>query len=178
MIPKYYRFLWRKPAISSVFLPHYNDVIMGAIASLITSLTIVYASVYSSAYQRKHQGSASLAFVRGIHRGHKWPVTAENVSIRWRHHEIPEMGKVFQCQDVIMQFVALWTLHNLCWFETLQESGFRRVSINDNTFSLFNGEVLPLATTCLRIRFVELPGSESQLGLDYVQPCGLDVVKA
>ena len=59
---------------------HYNDVIMGAIASQITSLTIVYSIVYSDADQRKHQSSASPAFVRGIHRGpvdspHKWPVT-------------------------------------------------------------------------------------------------------
>ena len=59
---------------------HYNDVIMGAVAYLITSLTIVYSTVYSDADQRKHQSSASLAFVWGIHRGpvnspHKWPVT-------------------------------------------------------------------------------------------------------
>ena len=52
---------------------------MGAIASLITSLTIVYSTVYSDADQRKHQSSASLAFVWGIHLGpvnspHKWPV--------------------------------------------------------------------------------------------------------
>ena len=47
---------------------HYNDVIMGAIASQITSLTIVYSIVYSDADQRKHQSSASLAFVRRIHR--------------------------------------------------------------------------------------------------------------
>ena len=59
---------------------HCNDVIMGAIASQITSLTIVYSTVYSDVDQRKHQSSASLAFVRGIHRRpvnspHKWPVT-------------------------------------------------------------------------------------------------------
>ena len=41
---------------------HYGDVIMGAIASQITSLTIVYSTVYSDADQRKHQSSASLAF--------------------------------------------------------------------------------------------------------------------
>ena len=57
--------------------PHYNDVIMGAIASQITSLTIVFSAVYSDADPRQHQSSASLAFVRGIHRGpvnspHKW----------------------------------------------------------------------------------------------------------
>ena len=44
---------------------------MGKIASQITSLTIVYSTVYSGADQRKHQSSASLAFVRGIHR---WPM--------------------------------------------------------------------------------------------------------
>ena len=59
---------------------HYTDVITCANASQITSLTIVYSTVYSGADQRKHQSSASLAFVRGIHRGpvkspHKWPVT-------------------------------------------------------------------------------------------------------
>ena len=59
---------------------------MGAVASQITSLTIVYSIVYSDADQRKHHGSASQAFVRGIHRGpvnspHKWASNAENVSI-------------------------------------------------------------------------------------------------
>ena len=52
--------------------PHYNDVITSAVASQITSLTIVYSTVYSGADQRKYQSSASLAFVRGIH---QWPVT-------------------------------------------------------------------------------------------------------
>ena len=58
---------------------HYNDFTMKAMASQITSLTIVYSTVYSGADQRKHQISASLAFVRGIHRPvnspHKRPVT-------------------------------------------------------------------------------------------------------
>ena len=71
---------------------HYNDGIMGAITSQITSLTIVYSIFYSDADQRKHQSSASLAFVRGIHRGpvnspHKWPVTR----------------KMFPFDDVIMK---------------------------------------------------------------------------
>ena len=47
---------------------HYNDVIMTTIASQITNLTVVYSTVYSDADQRKHQSSASLAFVWGIHR--------------------------------------------------------------------------------------------------------------
>ena len=59
---------------------YYNDVIMGAMVSQITSLMIVYLTVYSDPDQRKHQSSASLAFVWGIHRWpvnspHKWPIT-------------------------------------------------------------------------------------------------------
>ena len=37
-----------------MFQIHYDDVIMGEIASQITSLTIVYSMVYSDADQRKH----------------------------------------------------------------------------------------------------------------------------
>ena len=47
---------------------------MGSKESQITSLTIVYLAVNSGADQRKHQSSASLAFVLGIS-PHKWPVT-------------------------------------------------------------------------------------------------------
>ena len=54
---------------------HYDDVIMTTIASQITSLTSVYSTVYSEADQRKHQSSASLAFVWGIHRDRWIPRT-------------------------------------------------------------------------------------------------------
>ena len=54
---------------------HYNDVIMTTIASQITSSTVVYSTVYSDADQRKHQSSASLAFVWGIHRDRWIPRT-------------------------------------------------------------------------------------------------------
>ena len=59
---------------------HYHDVTMSPMAPQITSLSIVCSTVYSGADQRKHQSSASLAFVRGIHRlpansSHKGPVT-------------------------------------------------------------------------------------------------------
>ena len=75
-------------------LVHYDDVIMDTITSLITSLTIVYSTVHWDADQRKHQSSASLAFVWGIHRGpvnspHKWPVTR----------------KMFPFDDVIMYLI-------------------------------------------------------------------------
>ena len=70
---------------------HYSDVIMGAMASQITGLTIVYLTVYSGAHQRKHQGSASLPFVRGIHR---WPVNST--------HKWPMTWKLFSFDDVTM----------------------------------------------------------------------------
>ena len=74
---------------------HYEDVIMGAMASQITSLTIVYSTVYSGADQRKHQSSASLAFVRGIHR---WPVNSP--------HKWPVTRKMFPFDDVIMPLLC------------------------------------------------------------------------
>ena len=80
---------------------------MGTVASQITSLTIVYTTVISDADQSKHQSSASLAFVWGIHRRpvnspHKWPVTR----------------KMFPFDDVIMIrdllcFVVVWFVLNL-----------------------------------------------------------------
>ena len=76
---------------------HHNDVIMSAIASQITSLTIVYSTVYSDADQRKHQNSASLAFVWGIHR---WPVNSP--------HKGPKTRKIFPFDDVIMFIDWLW----------------------------------------------------------------------
>ena len=62
----------------NIKLNPFSDDIMGSMASQITSLTIVNSTVYYGADQRKHQSSASLAFVRGIHRVNspqKWPVT-------------------------------------------------------------------------------------------------------
>ena len=48
-------------------LIHYNDIVMSAMSSQITSLTIVYPTVCSGEDQRKHQSCSSLAFVRGVH---------------------------------------------------------------------------------------------------------------
>ena len=85
------------------FITHYDDVIMSLMASQITSLTIVYSASYSGVDQRKHQSSASLAFVRGIHRG---PVNFP--------HKSPVTRKMFPFDDVIMcryqigQFLPYW----------------------------------------------------------------------
>ena len=59
---------WYWQNVSYMTHSHYTDLIMDAMASQITSLTIVYSTINSGADQRKQQSSASLAFVRGIHR--------------------------------------------------------------------------------------------------------------
>ena len=71
---------------------------MSTIASLITSLTIVYSTLYSDADRRKHQSPASPAFMRGIHR---WPVHSP--------HKRPVTRKMFPFDDVIMEIRLRYT---------------------------------------------------------------------
>ena len=82
---------------------HFSDVIMGMMASQITSLRIVYSSVYSGADQRKHQSSASLAFVRGIH---LWPVNSPHKGSVTR--KIIPFDDVIMCVDASF-VVSSWT---------------------------------------------------------------------
>ena len=98
---------------------HYSDDIMGMIASQITSLTIVYSTIYSDADQRKHQSSASLAFVWGIHRG-QMASNAENISIWWRHHGtkpskwyVPWSHHWFSEQVVSVVSLSHWVWHEM-----------------------------------------------------------------
>ena len=87
-----------------MIIVHYSDVIMGAMASQITGLTVVHSTVYSGVDQRKHQSFASLAFVRGIHR---WPVNSP--------HKGPVTRKMFPFDDVIMYWrVSLPTMIMRC----------------------------------------------------------------
>ena len=90
----------------SYMILHYDDVIMTMLASQITSLTVVYSIVYSGVNQRKHQSSASLAFVREIHRGpvnfpHKWPVT----------RKMFPFDDVIMCKKILMKN---WCYEQLC----------------------------------------------------------------
>ena len=100
----------------SCFL-HYRDVIMSAISTQITGVSIVCAIVCLGADQRKHQSSASLAFVRGIHR---WPVDSP--------HKGPVTQTMFPFDDVIMchtLVVSPWMI-GLCAMltsETLKTKG-------------------------------------------------------
>ena len=69
---------------------HYNDVIISTMASQLTSCSIVYWNVCLGADQRKFQISASLPYLRGIHR---WPVNSP--------YKGPVMRKMLPLDDVI-----------------------------------------------------------------------------
>ena len=71
--------------ISALRQGHYNDVIIKALVSQITRVSIVCSTVCSGANQRKHKSSVSLTFVRGPPVNGEFPSQkasgAENVSI-------------------------------------------------------------------------------------------------
>ena len=92
-------------------LIYYSDVIMGAMAFQITGVSIVCLAVCSDAGQRKHQSSALLAFVRGIHRSpmdspSQRAGNAESVSIWWRHHGNGQVGNCGSDNDESMPAAA------------------------------------------------------------------------
>ena len=83
---------------------------MSAMASQITSLTIVYPTVNSGTDQRKHKRSVSLAYVGGIHRSssvierleaRRWLITEQQVH---SPHKWPITRKMFPLEDVIISY--------------------------------------------------------------------------
>ena len=95
--------------VSCTIPSHYNDVMMGAIASQLTGVSIVCSAVCQGADQRKHQSSASLTYVRGTS-GDRWipsqrDSNAENVSIWWRHHVLPDQIKD---DDILHSLYSVW----------------------------------------------------------------------
>ena len=92
---------------------------MSMMAIQITSRTIVYSTVYSGADQRKHQSSALLAFVRGIHR---WPVNSP--------HKGSVTRKIFPFDDVIMMscYGHMW---DICLLTSIY---FHGLSVIDNAW--------------------------------------------
>ena len=97
--------------LHTVYIYHYDDVIMSLMASQITSLTIIYSTSYSGVDQRKHQSSASLAFGRGIHRG---PVNSP--------HKRQVTRKMFPFHDVIMCYRNPWYDTHICVTCLLRET--------------------------------------------------------
>ena len=86
---------------------HYSEVIMGTMASQITSLTVVYSTVHSGADQRQHQSSPALAF-GGEFTGDRWIPRTNG----------PVTRKICPFDDVIMRdllmFLDSFWLISLC----------------------------------------------------------------
>ena len=106
-------------------LHHYSDVIMGAMASQIIGVSIVYLTVRSGVDQGK-QSPVSLAFVMGIHR---WPVNSHHkgfsnaecfyfddvvmtkTKVIWPRVVLVSCGTLWLCQDDVMT----WKYFPCCW---------------------------------------------------------------
>ena len=80
---------------------------MSVLASQTTSLMTVYSSVYSD--QRKHQSSALLAFVRGIHR---WIPHTKGQSVTWQMSPLSDV--IMKVKDGV-HFVRTKLLYQLSW---------------------------------------------------------------
>ena len=99
------------PAAPKVIITtiHYSDVIMGAMASQITGVSIVYWTICSDTDQRKLQSSASLAFLSGIHR---WPVNSPHKGpVTWKCFHLmtsscPGAASVGLCWWLKMEFFS------------------------------------------------------------------------
>ena len=124
---------------------------MGAMASQITSLTIVYSTVYSGAGQSKHQSSASLAFlwgIRPVNSPHKWPVTRkmfpfDDVIMSWYGNGFGITGhllwesndqqwipptKCQYCGTLMIRYLLSGKLSNCRWFEMPSRSCMKQES--------------------------------------------------
>ena len=102
---------------------HYNDVIMTTIVSQITSLAVVYSTVYLDADQRKHQSSASLAFVWGIHRDRWIPRTKGQLRGKYFHLMTSSWHR-------ISGFIVEWMVHlNDCITQNYMTNWIQTVSL-------------------------------------------------
>ena len=96
-VPAIYTAQHNMQHISKYMKRHHDDAIMSTMAYQVTGVSIVCSTVYSGADQRKHQSSASLAFVRVIRR---WPVNSS-------YSKGPVTRKMLPFDDVIMNGALL-----------------------------------------------------------------------
>ena len=98
--------LWR--SLENNFT-HYGDVIMGPMASQITSLTIVYSTFYSGADQKKTSKLRVTGLCVGNSPGTQMASNAENVSIWWGHHA--PVPKLLFCMMSWKMILTKWLPH-------------------------------------------------------------------
>ena len=127
-------------------------------APQVTSITIVHSTVYWGSDQRKHQSSASQAFVRRIHR---WPVNSP--------HKGPVTRKMFPFDDVIIQ---MW-----CWKQLIIGIGQKADWLRELGLSMLHWHLIAIncrntcATQCLllKCKIVQLLANNESVQLDDVR---------
>ena len=120
-------------------MAHYIDVIMTTMASQITILTVVYSIVYSGVDQGKHQSSASLTYVRGIHRD-RWIPRRKGLLRGKCFHLMTSSCSIW----LRHRSFASWGLHKLwcwpCWINrssTMSDWSTRVTSVSTNAEDVF-----------------------------------------
>ena len=116
---------------------YYSDVIMSTMTSQVTGVSVVYSTVCSGADQRKHQSSASLAFVQEIHR---WSINSP--------HKGPVTRKMFPFDDVIMMLSANCRLTSYPSSSVLTPCGIP-VSYSTGVIKLYHHCCLTASSRCL-----------------------------
>ena len=96
-------FVLVNPVLTPALLNHYNDAIMGAIVSQITSLTIVFSTVYSEQIKENIKAPRHWPLCGEFTGISEFPAqrasNGENVSIWWRHHVIIYPSLPGQCRS-------------------------------------------------------------------------------
>ena len=160
-------------------MTHYNDVILSAMASRITSLAIVCSAIY---FRRRSKKTSKLR-ATGLCAGNS-PVTgefpaqkasnAENVSIWWRHHDLlsyanPEYGVATICHQVrCLPWGHLSLFHTatslLIWYKMFQCCWELFSTMGPfNVFMKF--QWVPAVHTCLEMFNVMGPSTQKDAGL-------------
>ena len=116
------------------YVHHYSDVIMGTMASQITGVSRFSSTVCSWTDQRKHQSSASLSSVRGIHRwpmdsSHKGPVTqkmfpVDNVSMRFCKYHKSKEDSNNMIMHILQGCLLAWGYSYQCKWSNPEEYGY------------------------------------------------------
>ena len=103
----------------------------------------------SGADQRKHQSSALLAFVMGIHR---WPVNSP--------HKGPVTRKMFPFDDVIMPCwfvsVSATSPHMLKLSEVIHLANWSFLIFSSRFTSILFTTLSPISTVCIIVRYLHL----------------------
>ena len=122
--------IWRTHWTTRVFIQHYSDVTISAMVSQITGvngIAGICSSVCSGADKIKHQSTASLAFVKGIHH---WPVNCPPKG--------PVKRKMFPFGDVIMQWSLSKSYLQIDWSDVENVSVITLITMINVVFNWYS----------------------------------------